>query len=109
MLVYIIINSTLVSMRESITQEFDYGCGIACYAFALQLTYKQAADKLGEEQASSIRFWVQDLTKALNKSGKQYESRHFKPYLYKRLYKEGTIVLIRRSKNLSCWSLPNSL
>lgn len=85
-------------MRGSITQEFDYGCGIACYAFALGLTYQQAAGVLGEEQTNSTRFWVKDLTAALNKSGIQYESKHFKPYLYKRIYKEGTIVLIRRSK-----------
>lgn len=85
-------------MRESITQEFDYGCGIACYAFALGLTYRQAVNKLGEEQACSPRFWVKDLTAALNQPGKSYESKHFKPLLRKQLYKEGTIVLIRRSK-----------
>ena len=85
-------------MRESITQEFDYGCGIACYAFALGITYQQAVDTLGKEQASSTRFWVKDLTAALNKASKKYESKHFKPYLHKRLYEEGTIVLIRRSK-----------
>lgn len=85
-------------MRESVTQEFDYGCGIACYAFALGLTYRQAADRLGEEQANSVRFWVKDLTTALNKAGVLYESKHCKPYLYKRIYKEGTIVLIRRLK-----------
>lgn len=85
-------------MKESITQEFDYGCGIACYAFALGITYKQAVSALGKEQANSTRFWVKDLTAALNKSGKNYESKHFKPYLHKRLCREGTIVLIRRSK-----------
>lgn len=85
-------------MRESITQEFDYGCGIACFAFALDLSYQLAVERLGDEQTNSNRFWVKDLTSALNQSGKNYESKYFKPYLYKRLYKEGTIVLIRRSK-----------
>jgi len=28
-------------MRQSITQEFDYGCGIACFAFVLEMTYQQ--------------------------------------------------------------------
>lgn len=43
-------------MRESITQEFDYGCGIACFAFALGVNYKEATLLLGEKQANSQRF-----------------------------------------------------
>jgi hypothetical protein len=86
-------------MRESITQEFDYGCGVACFAFALGLTYKQAEGMLGEKQAQSDRFWVKDFTAALNRAGKKYESKHIKPYLYKKLHEDGTIVLVRRSKD----------
>lgn len=85
-------------MRESITQEFDYGCGIACYAFALGISYKKAAKQLGEQQAQSNRFWVKDLREALNKSGLSYISRHCKPRQDNLEYSEGTIVLIRRSK-----------
>ena len=85
-------------MRESITQEFDYGCGIACFAFALDVTYKQAANQLGELQANSTRFWIKDFTAALNNSGKNYVAKHMKPPTVKKIYKEGTIVLIRRSK-----------
>ena len=85
-------------MRESITQEFDYGCGIACFAFALGMTYKHAADHLGELQANSTRFWIKDFTAALNNSGMSYVSRHIKPPMLRKIYKEGTIVLIRRSK-----------
>lgn len=85
-------------MRESITQEFDYGCGIACYAFALGISYKKAAKQLGEQQAQSNRFWVKDLREALNKSGLSYISLHCKPQQDNPAYSEGTIVLIRRSK-----------
>jgi len=85
-------------MRESITQEFDYGCGVACFAFALHMTYKQAANHLGELQANSKRFWVKDFTDALNQTGKNYISKHIKPPMQRRIYNEGTIVLIRRSK-----------
>ena len=84
-------------MRQSITQEFDYGCGIACYAFALGISYKEAEKLLGEEQAMSIRFYVKDLALALNKAGKAYQSKYVKPHIRKLLYKEGSIVLIRRS------------
>lgn len=85
-------------MRESITQEFDYGCGIACFAFALEMTYQQAAKHLGELQANSTRFWVKDFTAALNDSGKHYIAKYMKPPMMRKIYKEGTIVLIRRSK-----------
>lgn len=88
-------------MRESITQEFDYGCGIACFAFALGMTYSQAAKCLGERQANSTRFWVKDLAAALNSSGKTYTAKHMKPGLNKKIYKDGTIILIRRSKRYS--------
>ncbi len=85
-------------MRKSITQEFEYGCGIACYAFALDINYKQAVELLGPKQAFSNRFWVNDLTKALNEAGLNYKSRHINDKLRKSIYKNGTIVLIRRSK-----------
>ena len=85
-------------MRESITQEFDYGCGIACFAFALEMTYQQAVKQLGERQANSTRFWIKDLTAALNSSGKDYVAKHMKPPMMRKIYKQGTIVLIRRSK-----------
>lgn len=85
-------------MRESVTQEFDFGCGIACFAFALNLTYKESVFLLGPEQASSPKFYVKDLAKALNDAGLNYKSKHIKPHIRAQIYCEGTIVLIRRSK-----------
>lgn len=86
-------------MRESITQEFDYGCGIACYAFALGISYKDAEKRLGEAQARSERFWVNDLTKALNDAGLAYERKYVKPHVRPLIDQEGVIVLISRSKD----------
>ena len=85
-------------MRKSITQEFDYGCGIACFAFALQISYRNAASLLGEKQAKSERFWVKDLARALNKFGLIYEVKYIKPHVRRNIYQEGVIVLIGRSK-----------
>jgi hypothetical protein len=85
-------------MKQSITQEFDYGCGIACYAFVLGLSYREAAKRLGKEQAESNRFWVNDLTRALNEAGLKYERKYVKPHVEPLIYGEGTIVLIGRSK-----------
>ncbi len=86
-------------MRESITQEFDYGCGIACFAFAFGVKYQEATLLLGKEQANSQRFWVKDLAIALNKFGLNYEAKYVKPHINRLIYKEGVIVLIKRSKN----------
>lgn len=85
-------------MRRSITQEYDFGCGIACYAFALKVSYKQAEKLLGPKQSKSTRFWVKDLTMRLNEAGLSYKSRHLDKSLKDHIYKDGTIVLIRRSK-----------
>ena len=86
-------------MKKSITQEFDYGCAIACFAFANNLTYKEAVDYLGERQAKSERFYVKDLCMALNGYGNTYSRKYVKPHLRRKIYREGTIVLIRRSKH----------
>lgn len=85
-------------MRKSITQEFDYGCGIACFAFALNISYKQAENILGKKQSKSERFYVKDFTEALKKEGKAYQSKYVKSHIRRLIYKEGAIVLIRRSK-----------
>ncbi len=86
-------------MRKSITQEFDYGCGVACYAFALGVTYKDAEKRLGEKQAHSERFWVNDLMKALNDAGLAYERKYVKPHVRPLIDQEGVIVLIGISKD----------
>jgi hypothetical protein len=84
-------------MKHPITQEYDYGCGIACFAFVTNTTYKQAATFLGEQQANSERFYCGDFVTALNHYGLAYRNKHLKPD-EKYDFEEGTIVLIRRSK-----------
>ena len=84
-------------MRQSITQEFDYGCGIACFAFALGISYKQAETRLGETQATSNRFWVKDLESALNNNGLAYSRHYVTPRIRPHINEDGAIILIRRS------------
>ena len=86
-------------MREAIKQEYDYGCGIACFAFATNQSYRTAADYLGTKQAQSKRFWCKDFVAALNNYGLDYTHHYLTPRLRKRIYQEGTIILIRRSKH----------
>lgn len=85
-------------MKSSITQEFEYGCGIACLAFAAGMTYQEAAMSLGPSQARSERFWCRDLIKALASQGLSYKQMHIKAGRRYRDYPEGTIALLRRSR-----------
>ena len=84
-------------MKKSITQESPNGCGIACFAFVCNLTYKQAEDFLGEEQAKSNRFIVKHFREELNRFGLLYNSHHVRPNQTIDPT-EGTIVLLRRSQ-----------
>lgn len=84
-------------MKRSITQEMPYGCGIACFAFVCSITYKQAAEFLGAEQAKSDRFIVKHLREELNRYNLNYVSKHIKPDQMVGP-KEGMIVLLRRSR-----------
>ncbi len=86
-------------MRKSITQQQDFGCGIACFAFAANISYKQAETWLGKEQANSKRFYIKDFRNALKDYGLSYSSRHIKPRTRHHTHQEGSIVLIRRSKH----------
>ena len=84
-------------MKKSITQEMPYCCGIACFAFVCNTSYKQVADFLGLEQAKSDRFLVKHVREELNRFGVRYISRHVKPDQAIEPI-DGTIVLLRRSK-----------
>ena len=96
-LLYKNIKSTLSFMKKSITQEAPYGCGIACFAFVANITYRQAADFLGPDQAKSDRFIVKRFREELNRYGLNYISKHIKPDQPIEP-KEGMIVLLRRSR-----------
>lgn len=87
-----------IKLRKPITQEYDYGCAIACAAFALNLSYKRAANLVGESQAASTRFYVKDLNNFLNSQGLNYSRKHIKTSTKEEIKKEGTIILLRRSK-----------
>lgn len=84
---------------NSITQESPYGCGIACFAFVCGLTYRQAEEFLGQEQAGSNRFIVKHFREELNRYGLGYSSKHIRPGQAIELC-ERAIVLVRRSKDL---------
>lgn len=86
-------------MKEPVVQKYDFGCAIACLAFVLDITYDDSAKIVGAKQAGSNRFYVKDLLKTLNDNRLSYESKHIKPKIRSRIYEEGVIVLIRRSRH----------
>lgn len=86
-----------MAMKSSITQESPNGCGIACFAFVCDLTYKQAEEFLGSEQAKSNRFILKHFRDELNRFGLTYSSKHIRPD-QTFTPTEGTIALLRRSK-----------
>jgi hypothetical protein len=84
-------------MNKSITQEMPNGCGIACFAFVAGISYKETEDFLGEEQAKSNRFILKHFREELDRFGLKYTSKHVRPDQTIDPI-EGTIVLLRRSK-----------
>lgn len=84
-------------MKQSITQEFVYGCGVAYFAFACNLSYQQAVLQLGREQSVKFGWRPSDLTQALNDYGLSYRNSYVRKKRQSAEYIDGTIVLIERS------------
>lgn len=85
-------------MKNSITQEFDFGCAIACIAFVMELNYGQVEELVGTEQACSTRFYVKNIREFLNDQGLSYKSKHVKKGAKIGGCGDNAIVLIRPSK-----------
>ena len=83
---------------KTITQEHDFGCGIACLAFICQLPYLQVVNYLGIIKANNSGFTCKELVRGLEHFGLSYDYKYIKSSLRKSIYKNGTIVFIKRSK-----------
>ena len=84
------------SMKQSVTQELHYGCGVACFAFVCNMTFRQAVAFLGKEYSTKHGWRPSDLVAELNRYGYTYKNN----YVRKKpsgMYPNGTIVLIERS------------
>ncbi|MCL4392559.1 hypothetical protein M1145_00225 [Patescibacteria group bacterium] len=85
-------------MKQSITQELDYGCGVACFAFICNMTFQQAVIFLGKEYSVKHGWCPSDLVAALNRYGLSYKN-YYVPKKRKTIYSNGSIVLIERSSS----------
>ena len=62
-------------VKPPVTQLDEYGCGVACVAFLLDLPYRSALDLLGAERARTFGFLCSELAGALGVHGRPYYAR----------------------------------
>lgn len=98
MVAYKIINSTLVIMRESVTQLDELGCGLACVAFIGNLNYQSARSFLGHNEARVHGFYCRDIVRLLRVLGHGYAYKYVNKKTKPLIFMEGSIVYIRKSK-----------
>jgi hypothetical protein len=85
--------------KKPITQEHGTGCGVACTAYVLGVSYQSALklfDKPGN--ASTTGFYCKDIVRALARKGRLYSHCYLKSSKRDLLQQAGVIVYIQRSK-----------
>lgn len=85
-------------MKQVVVQQHEYGCGVACVAFVAGVPYQKVVSVLGVKKAASSGFLCKELVTTLGGLGSSYEFKYIKPKLRKKIYQEGVIVFIKRSK-----------
>jgi len=79
-----------------VVQEDGFGCGVACVANILEVTYREALSLFsnGRRKATTEGFLCKDLVNVLG----DYEYRYIKPKLRNKIYQNKSIVFIARCK-----------
>lgn len=80
---------------QSITQQHEFGCGIACVSFIAGRPYDDVARLLGAEQAATRGFWCKDLIAALRTYGLTYQYRYIQSNVGE--LPDGSIIFLKRS------------
>lgn len=87
-------------MIKSVTQKHGMGCGVACVAAVLDISYDSALRLFKKpEQAWSKGFLCRDIVKALLTKKINYRFKFVKNRKDKVLFKTGTIVFTQASKS----------
>ena len=88
-------------MKKPIVQVHPSGCGVACVAQVLEISYGRALRlfRNGELYAMLRGFYCRDLVRALNKAGRKSRFVFVNNRQRKIIYRNGTIVFIARSKH----------
>ncbi len=98
--VYKNINANLAITMIAIKQKHLFGCGIACTANILGLSHDKTLSlfKNGKNKAKSKGFLCKEILEVLNKNGKKYQYKYIKKRIRGKIYQNGVIVYIKRSK-----------
>lgn len=83
-------------MSELIVQKHDFGCGAACVAQISGKSYDQVISLLDNGKVNSQGFLCKELVCILGIN--EYSYGYIKPRYKKRIYADGIIVFIKRSK-----------
>ena len=103
---YIFINSTMSDVVKSITQKLDYGCGVACFAFACEMSFDEAVTFLGKHYSVKRGWKPSDLVTALGQFGLRYKNHYVRKKKNHQL-RSWLNSLNRKIKELSCRALFN--
>ena len=80
---------------KPVKQEDPLGCGIACAAFVLGMSYKRAKRRFSRPAEAERRgFFCKDIVRALGRGGLEYRAERCRGA---NRWSNGTIVFIRRS------------
>lgn len=84
----------------AVRQEDQLGCGIACVAYVLGMSYKDTRNLFidGEHKATYKGFYCRDLVTVLKWKGKNYTHRYIKKNGVQERFNNLSIVFIKRSK-----------
>lgn len=88
-------------MKKPVKQEHALGCAVACVAFILDLSYLKALLMFnnGETRVKRVaNFYCPEITNILNNHNKKYSWTKITPANIDLVYKNFSIVFIKRSK-----------
>jgi len=75
------------------------GCGVACVASLLEISYKNSIKLFNEKHAPTKGYYLKELINALRKKGLNYKYSKVTDKTKKYLKTQGSIVFIKRSRN----------
>jgi hypothetical protein len=85
---------------NAIVQEDDYGCGLACIASVLDISYRSARALFldGTNRAKNEGFYCPEIVEVLKSRGLEYANRYIRKTENAQVLATGTIVFLKRGK-----------
>jgi hypothetical protein len=85
---------------EPVTQLDRYGCGVACVAFVLGVSYQEARKLFKEERIVSAKTYCFDITRALLVKKVTYKYSKLTSGNLQLSQQKGAIVFVRKNKDI---------